>query len=90
MPRVLATIDLAGVAALCAPRALPIELAHKKSAQFQQAYAWPAKFSTMGFGTSSLELEPASAPEWNVWVAWLARMPLTRRQSGTMVLYWQE
>jgi len=74
VPRILATTDLAQVAALCAPRACRIEYPREKSVQFQQAYAWPVKFSTMSFGTSSLELEPASRSDWNARVASLARM----------------
>ena len=73
VPRILTVTDLAGLAALCAPRACRVEFPPEKSAQFQQAYAWPAKFSTMGFGTSALELEPASSPDWNARVVWLAR-----------------
>ena len=74
VPRILTVTDLAGLAALCAPRACRIEFPPERSGQFQQAYAWPAKFSTMGFGTSALELEPASSPDWNARVVWLARM----------------
>jgi len=74
VPRILATTDLAGVAALCAPRVCRIEFPPEKSAQFEQAYAWPVKFSTMAFGTNSLELEPAPSPDWNARAAWLARM----------------
>jgi hypothetical protein len=74
VPRILATTDLAGLAALCAPRVCRIEFPPEKSEQFRQTYACPAKFSTMGFGTSSLELEPAAADGWNERVAWLVRV----------------
>jgi hypothetical protein len=74
VPRILATTDLAGLAALCAPRACRIEFPPEESEQFRQAYAWPAKFSTMGFGTSPLALEPAPSPDWNARAVWLARM----------------
>lgn len=74
VPRILVTTDLAGLAALCAPRACRIEFPPEKSEPFRQAYAWSAKFSTMGFGASSVELEPAASDGWNARVGWLARM----------------
>jgi cephalosporin-C deacetylase-like acetyl esterase len=74
VPRILATTDLAGLAALCAPRSCRIEFPPEKSEQFRQTYAWSAKFSTMGFGTSSVELEPSAADGWNARIVWLVRM----------------